>query len=319
MLIRFPLSRVSPAGARGRLLVFIFHRVLESADPILPDEPDATRFEQIAGWIRSWFNVLPLDRGVDMLREGTLPTRAAAITFDDGYADNLTVALPILQRHGLPATVFVAPGFLNGGCMWNDMVIEAVRHCRMERLDLSAFGLGVHALSDLPERRQAVDSLLPLLKYRPIAERLALARTIIQAAGVELPRALMMTSAQVSEFHAAGMQIGAHTMTHPILSSLPEQEARREIADSRDWLEALIGSRVELFAYPNGGPGTDYRATDVDLVREIGFKAAFSTAWGAARAGDDLYQLPRFTPWDRARHRFGLRLLQNYRRQYSTA
>ena len=106
-------------------------------------------------WIRSWFNVLPLALAVERLRQGDLPARALAITFDDGYADNAEVAAPILERLGLPATFFVTTGFLQGGCMWNDRVIEALRNCAADELDLSELGLGT---LDLQPRRSTPGS-----------------------------------------------------------------------------------------------------------------------------------------------------------------
>jgi peptidoglycan/xylan/chitin deacetylase (PgdA/CDA1 family) len=121
----------------------------------------------------------------------------------------------------------------------------------------------------------------------------------------------MMTSEQVRALHTAGMEVGAHTVTHPILAEIPLGRARHEMAASRARLEQITGAPVRLFAYPNGSPRRDYHAEHAALARELGFSAAVSTAWGAARAGDDLYQIPRFTPWDRADWRFGLRLAHN--------
>lgn len=123
-----------------------------------------------------------------------------------------------------------------------------------------------------------------------------------------------MSSDQVRALHRAGMQIGAHTVNHPILARLGRDEAMREIGDSKRRLESITGAPVTLFAYPNGRPGDDYDDASVALVREAGFEAAFSTTWGAARLVSDRFQLPRFTPWDRGRGRFGLRLLGNLRR-----
>ena len=109
------------------------------------------------------------------------------------------------------------------------------------------------------------------------------------------------------------MQIGAHTVSHPILAGVDIETARAEITRNREHLQQLTGSRIGLFAYPNGKPGTDYAGEHVSLVEELGFDAAVSTAWGAATAERDLVQIPRFTPWDRSRSRFGLRLMRNLR------
>jgi peptidoglycan/xylan/chitin deacetylase (PgdA/CDA1 family) len=310
-MIRTAFNILSPGGSKGRLSILIFHRVLPEIDPLFPDEPDAARFDQMMGWVKQWFNVIPLDQAVDALKAGTLPARAAAITFDDGYADNRTVALPILQKHGLPATFFIATGFLNGGRMWNDTIIESIRMAKGEILDLQALALGVHENRGTADKRRAIDNIIGKIKYLPPAERVSVTESIAEALGCRPPDDLMMTSDQVREMHAAGMQIGAHTIAHPILARLDHATARHEIAFSKTQLEELIGEPVSLFAYPNGKPGSDYQAEHASLVQELGFSAAVSTGWGAARASSDLFQLPRFTPWDRSRTNFASRLMRN--------
>ena len=107
------------------------------------------------------------------------------------------------------------------------------------------------------------------------------------------------------------MEIGGHTANHPILASMENKVARAEIADGKEVLESIIHAPVRLFAYPNGKPGRDYLSEHVKMVRDLGFDAAVSTAHGAAKRGADLYQLPRFTPWDRGQIRFILRMAQN--------
>lgn len=304
---------LSPGGARARLSILIFHRVLPEPDALSPDEPDLQRFEQELGWISRWFKVLPLDEAASRLAAGTLPPRAAAITFDDGYADNATLALPALQRAGLCATFFIATSFLDGGRMWNDTVIESVRACRADWLDLDAVGLGRHAMDSMAARRQAVCQLLPAIKYLAPARREAAVAAVHAACGERLPDDLMMRSEQVRALRRAGMQIGAHTRSHPILTRLDAPTAFSEIVGSKHDLEALLGEPVTLFAYPNGKPGVDYGAGHARMVREAGFAAAVSTAPGAASASSDRFQLPRFSPWDRDRARYGLRMLANLR------
>lgn len=299
------------ASRKRSLLVLIYHRVVPEADPLLPDEPDAAGFAAQMDTVARSFNVLPLVDGVRRLYSGRLPRRAVCVTFDDGYANNFDVALPILKMHGIPATVFVAPAFLSGGRMFNDTVIEALRRAPAE-LDLEDIGFGRLTLPDAASRVQAIAKILPTLKYRPQHERLALSETIAERVGVALPSDLMMTEDQVRRLHENGIEVGAHTMTHPILTNLEEPMARREIVDSKARLEAIVGSPVVSFAFPNGRPGRDYQAQHVRLVQAAGFELAVSTAWGAATPTSDLFQIPRIAPWDRTALRFGLRMIRAF-------
>jgi peptidoglycan/xylan/chitin deacetylase (PgdA/CDA1 family) len=306
--------RLSPPGARGRLTILIFHRVLPAPDPMFPDVPDVRHFDEILRWLGSWLNVIPLDAASRALAAGSLPERAAAITFDDGYADNFIHAMPRLRAHGMSATFFVVTGALDGGRMWNDTIIEAIRCCRDAELDLSDVGLGRHALTSAEARRAASEAVIDSLKYRVASDRLATAERVAELAKVAPPNDLMMTTEQVKSMRRAGMQIGAHTVSHPILARLSRPDARREMADSKTCLEEILGEKVSLFAYPNGKPGEDFGDDHTALAREIGFDAAFTTAPSAARPGCDLMRLPRFTPWDKSRLRFGARLALNLRR-----
>lgn len=311
MPMKFIFSKLSPAGPKARLSVLIFHRVLPEPDPMFADEIHAHRFDEICGWLAAWFNVLPLDQAAVHLKAGTLPARAACITFDDGYADNYHVVMPILQRHGLTATFFIATGFLDGGRMWNDIIIETVRACQAPVLDVSALGLGSHARGTVAEQQVAIAALIGQIKYRPVAERITLTEDIARLANVQLPQNLMMTSAEVKAMRQAGMHIGAHTVSHPILARLTDDQARQEIGDSKRFLEQLLGEPITLFAYPNGKPGEDYSQQSVEVVRSLGFDAAVSTEWGASCMGEDPLQIKRFTPWDKTRLRFGIRLMLN--------
>lgn len=297
----------------ARLSILIFHRVLAAPDPLFPEEPDAIRFESILRSLRGGFEMLRLFDAVQALREGSLRPNSLAITFDDGYADNQQIAAPILARLGLHATFFVADGFLDGGRMWNDTVIEALRHTSLPALDLSDLGLDVHELATTADRRRAIDRLLPAIKYLPTTERQRRVEEIAKRCGARLPNDLMMTTSQLQDLHRSGMAIGGHTVNHPILCSVADDEARREIARNKHRLEELLQAPVNLFAYPNGKPDKDYRARHAAMVRDAGYRAAVTTAPGVARCGADPMQLPRFTPWDRQALRFGLRLVGNMR------
>lgn len=311
---RHTFGLLSPGGPRARLPILIFHRVVAQRDELFPGEVTADEFDHICGWLNAWFEVRPLADAVQALRTGQLGARCLCVTFDDGYADNHDVALPILIRHGLVATFFVSTGFLDGGRMWNDSVIEAVRHCPSDCLDLRgsvAESLGTLPLQSAADRRGAVDRIIRATKYLQPSVRREWVSAIESASGAQLPNDLMMTSGQVRALKSAGMEIGAHTVTHPILLRLPLDEAAQEIDDGRKALESICGVPIRLFAYPNGRPNEDYGEEAVRLVKDMGFDAAVSTSWGVARYGVDVFQLPRFTPWDRSRSRFAARMARN--------
>lgn len=318
-MFRLPLSIASPSGLRGRLSILIFHRVLTEPDPLFPEVPCAVQFERHMRWVKAWFNVLPLGEAIDRLYAGSIPSRALAITFDDGYADNEELAAPILKRLGMTATVFVSTGFLAGGCMWNDRVIEAIRTCEAPEIDLRPLGLARHTLATITDRREAISALLTGIKHFEPGRRLSLTEAVAAAAGGKPSPALMMQPSQVRSLRAMGMDVGAHTVTHPILTRLDAPSAREELSQSKRVLEQILGERVNLFAYPNGVPVQDYGAEHAEMARECGFSAAVTTAWGAASAASDRFQLPRFTPWDRTRLRYGARLLGNLARKEPSA
>jgi hypothetical protein len=159
----------------------------------------------------------------------------------------------------------------------------------------------------------AVRELLTQIKHRPPQARAVAVDAVVAAAGLaDAPAPTpMMSPDQLRSLRAFGMDIGAHTVSHPILSRLEPDSAMREIGEGRRELEGMLGERVALFAYPNGVPTQDYGPDHVRMVREAGFDAAVSTAWGVANRHSDRHQLPRFTPWDRGRWRYALRLWRN--------
>ncbi len=301
------LNRLSETSRK--LTILAYHRVLPEADQLVPDQTTAALFLVHVATLAKYFNVLRLADAARRLKAGTLPHRAVSITFDDGYKDNFKVALPILRLHNIPATFFIATDFLDGGRMWNDTIIETVRGCQNSMLDLRDLDLGIWPLGTLAEKRLAMDWILSQTKYMSQSERDSMVGKISERAVSDLPLDLMMTSRNVTDMHNAGMEIGAHTLSHPILTKVPDTLARKEIGKSKRSLEQLTGSSVETFAYPNGKPMQDYDKRHVKMVQQAGFVAAVTTAQGCTGQKSDLFQLGRVGVWDRTPLRFGVRLL----------
>ncbi len=299
---------------RQRLCILNYHRVMQNLDPMRPTEPTVHEFEWQMELLSKYFNPLPLSEALTLMEFGHLPPRTVCVTFDDGYADNATVALPVLKRFNIPATIFVTTGYLDGGRMWNDTVIEAMRIATGPKVDLTAIGLGTYEVSDIESRRMAAEDIIRQIKHLPKDAR---AEAVAAIASIdmngELPTDLMLTSEQLLTLSENGVDIGAHTVTHPILTTLDIAHSKDEILGSKQYLEKITGKVVKHFAYPNGRPDVDYKLEHRDLAEIIGFDSAVTTSWGAASQDSDRWQLPRFTPWDKTPSKFHTRLLLNYR------
>ena len=306
-------SIASSKGASARLLILFYHRVHQVADPLRPSDVDAETFDWQMETLARYFTPLALDQAMELLRQGRLPANAVCVTFDDGYADNVEVALPVLQRWAVPATFFLTTGFFGHGCMWNDRVIELLRNVKTQKLSLSNLGLGEYEITSMDARLHMVNSVLRQLKHLSLEERGQQVQRLENELNIDVSYSPMMCEEQVSVLTESGMSVGAHTVNHPILSKISLDEAKQEIESGKRQLEALTKKEVTLFAYPNGVPGKDYEAGHVGLVKAAGFDAAFSTAWAAVQHTDDVMQLPRIAPWDNTRLRFYLRLLRSYR------
>jgi peptidoglycan/xylan/chitin deacetylase (PgdA/CDA1 family) len=304
------ISRICALAMRApRHQTLIFHRVLKEADPMLPTEPVADWFETLIRQLSRHFDFIPLGEAVRRTAAGKLSGHTLSITFDDGYADNFEVALPILERYGVPGTFFVASGFLDGGMMWNDQIIETVRRLDDGPLPVTVDGNEpATQLGDEASRREVAERVILAWKHLPHDVRQQKVNELV-AAGPQLPGDLMMTSEQLRAMAASSCaEIGGHTRTHPILTSLDSGQALEEIVSGKTDLEQILQQPLRWFAYPNGKPGRDYGPEHVDLVRQAGFEGAVSTHWGSLDAQCDTFQVPRFTPWSRNVDRFSLDL-----------
>lgn len=298
-------------GVNG-LGILIYHRVLTEADDFRKGLPTVKEFEWQMELIAKYFNPLPMSEALDLMAVNKLPERAVCISFDDGYADNETLALPILMRHKVPATVFVTSGVLNGGIMWNDVVIELIKNWASSKLDLREIGLPEFALNTVDERRSAVNTVIVAMKHWPFLRRQEAIEYLKNLADF-LPDNLMLNDAQLKHLHANGVEIGGHTINHPLLTCMDDKEVSIEISENKRALEQLLGCELRYFAYPNGVPGKDFDARHIEMVKNAGYQAALATQWGANSGLSDIWQLARFTPWDKSPLKFMIRFMQNYR------
>lgn len=224
-----------------------------------------------------------------------LPDRAVALTFDDGYRDNYTQALPALRARGLPATVFVTAGHLDSGrrFWWDDVAGAAFAAAPGEyTLDL---GRGPEPvwLDGGPARRRLVDRVCARAKALPHVEARAwLSKLGATFGGAPDEERSVLSWQEAREMAAAGIEIGSHTLDHPVLSRLEPGEAERQVVASRRLIEERLGKAVRFFAYPNG-TREDFTPEVERAVRQAGYQAALTTIEGRPRPSSDPFKLER--------------------------
>ena len=293
MISRLVLQSLS----RGKLSVFLFHKVPHQPDQLVPTEIDIARFEQLLDSTFSKLHVLPLDEALNHLEAGRMPQGAACITFDDGYPDWLSGVAPLLLRRNLHATFFITSGQFDGVPLWHERILAAVRHLPGPLLDLGLPFLPAQPVGTVAERVRQVQCLEQELKYLTLHRREQILQQLEAAAGVQAADVPVMSEVQLRDLHSQGFGIGGHTALHPILDYCSAQEVQSEVGAARERLQAIVRGPVNGFAYPNGRPYADFSNLHIDAVKRAGYRYAVTTHWGVASATTSLFQIPRFTPW----------------------
>jgi peptidoglycan/xylan/chitin deacetylase (PgdA/CDA1 family) len=233
------------------------------------------------------------------MASGARVENAMVITFDDGYANNYEFGLPLLEKMGLPFTVFVTTGFLDSGrVLWNDLLEFAVFSTKRKVIPARALPHDI-GIADHAERVAAIAAIKDHLKRKPLEEAASQVDALCEdldadRGSARLADVRFMSRDQILRMSQSGVAIGGHGVTHSILSRESADRARAEVVDSKAALEAITGKPVVIFAYPNGQREDFSAAVKADLI-EAGYRAAFTTIHGLHRPGDDLYEIKRIS------------------------
>ena len=246
----------------------------------------AEQFEAQVAYIKEHFPVLLPHQVAEVMANRTpLQGMHAMITFDDGYLDNYSVAYPILKRHQVPAAFYLVSDFVGTGALpWWDVLAYTARHCRKGALELS--WCDERPLRLGPDVEAAIQTLVRSFKSDRNTDPEASLAELREASGVEVvgEGRRFLDWGEAREMMAGGMEMGAHTRTHPIISKLPAEAQRQELRVSKQSLEEHLGGRVGSFAYPNGSLH-DFTPETMALVAEEGYSTAFSFYGGINRNG----------------------------------
>jgi peptidoglycan/xylan/chitin deacetylase (PgdA/CDA1 family) len=315
--MRVPGSRLASTWVRRlrqalarRPLILLYHRIAAvDEDPwatcVRPEHFD----EQIAA-LREYGEPLPFSQLLDRLEAGRLPRRTFTVSFADGYRDFLDPAKPILERHACPATLFVTTGAIGSeaGYWWDDLQALLSRdRARGATLRLEIDGTDCEwANGPSPADRQralsGVYEALRTLSTEQQRRRVEDLRRQLGASPVPAADRRPLSLDELRQVAADGLvELGSHSVTHPVLAALSEDRQRREIADSRRFLEELTGGPIAGFAYPHGAR-RDFTRTTSSLVREAGYRGACAAFPGVVGPRVDRFSIPRVGvgDWDGA-------------------
>jgi len=297
------------ATQRHVTLILCYHRIAEGVEnpSFLCVSPGnfAAHLEELARW-----------REPSTLSDLSSPSRRprVVVTFDDGYRDNLEVALPIAESKGVPITVFVTSGMLGdtNGFWWDRLgeLLRARPHEPGEFLVESGGKTWVVPLggSDPRSDFEAARRHLVPLPVPDIERALEVASERWSVSSAAPEDALPLSCEELSRLGESELAtIGAHTVDHARLPGRPEAEQERTITDSKHELEGLLGRAVTHFAYPFGRRG-DFDEVTVAAVRRAGFETACTTLPGSADPSTDRHRLPRRLVMDWSRARFRVQL-----------
>lgn len=312
------LAQRAKGWKRSRAIILMYHRIGElDADPwYLRVRPE--NFDDQMRVLRRLMRPMSMHQLREALRDSILPDRAVVVSFDDGYANNLHLAKPVLERYEIPATIFVTTGYLGTTIeyWWDELEQILLRpgslppSLHLRDMDVS-FELGPamqytaeeyhHDCAHTRDHSQRLQFYYKVWeRLRPLAE--GHRRRILQelwdwagTSGTTRESRRSLTQEELRELHRGNLvSIGAHTVTHPLLSELAAEEQRREIRDSKLYLQRLLEKGIDSFSYPFGR----YTEETVSLVRSEGFTSACSVTHGLVGIGADCLLLPRFSVLD---------------------
>jgi peptidoglycan/xylan/chitin deacetylase (PgdA/CDA1 family) len=289
---------------RGGIVVLGYHRIGNGEDPF-GMAVSLEHFRAHLEVLTRHAHPMRLSEAVDAVAARRIPPRAVVVTFDDGYADTCREALPLLERAGVPATIFVTTGYQGREFWWDELARIMMGTATLpHRLDLDVRGqLSSWILRSGEEkgpgdRRLRLNALMSLaadLRTLPALDReramqalRVWAGTAVETQSSSRPRALLPD--EIRRLAASShVDIGAHTVSHSELTALPSREQRREVQESREELERITGTVVTSFSYPHGA----YAAETRRIVADAGFTISCCSTPDALHVRSDRFAVPR--------------------------
>ncbi|MFL1453588.1 polysaccharide deacetylase family protein [Marinobacter sp. GN3S48] len=284
--------RLAKLMSRRHPKILMYHRI--SSDPNA-EGLTADQFRLQVDIIKREFLPMTLRDLLSAHESREVPDNAVVVTFDDGYADFAEVAFPILQAAGVPATLFVTTGFVNGDIwLWPDQIRYAISHAGTEQLTLPPFNQSFNVKVDPFESWNTIaDHCLTTSNEEKLALIDELYKQLKVTKPVTAPDNFRAVSwKQIKQMIGDGLDIGSHSISHPILTKLNDEQLSNELQRSRQKIEAETGMSVDVFCYPNGRE-VDFDQRVKECIHQCGYRYAVS-AFPAKRPIDDNWCINRY-------------------------
>jgi peptidoglycan/xylan/chitin deacetylase (PgdA/CDA1 family) len=285
------------AKLSGRRIVLTLHRVLHGEEVKDCYNPylalSVTSFDELLRFLRERLNVLTLD---ELLASAEKPGNGrkpiCALTFDDGWEDNYRVAFPILKKYGLPATIFLATGYIGSSELMPEERLFRLwnRAEQQNRTHVLSRELSAAFETPISSGDKTLTDYHALSKTLPHTRKIAVLRELEQKYGAERQtRSQFLSWEQVHEMARDGVRFESHTVHHKLLAQETDSDILDEIGESRRTIAAHVGYVPDMLAYPSG----NFDDRVARIVAESGYRAALTTIPGALNADCDPYRLPR--------------------------
>jgi peptidoglycan/xylan/chitin deacetylase (PgdA/CDA1 family) len=285
-------------------LILFYHRFDKSAYPerLLP-YLDVKEFDRQLSLLKRMYRIIGMDEASETLSTGRSFSRPSiAITIDDGYLDNYSLAYPILRKHHLPALIYLTAGIIGTKSgLWIDDVEFALMHTQKQAILFpELLGTEECHLETRRHKQAVLEKLFFSMLKKGEEERRNLIRKLFHILNVDIEslqkrRRIMLNWNEVKKMSENGIHFGSHTLTHPFLPAMPTDVAEFEISDSKEIIEKSIGKKVRHFAIPNG-QHDDFTPELKAYCKRIGFETVVTTEPGMVNESADMFSLKRVLP-----------------------
>lgn len=269
---------------RRMVPILFYHRFSVRDEPF---KLKIDRFEHQLRFFKKKYNLISLSHFTNAMSNGKgLPPNPLIITIDDGFWDNYHIAFPVLKRHGVPATIFLATDFVDQHAwLWSNKLEYILRNSEIERFSYSLDGHTIELRVDTFEQwHKSQLTLFNALRRRPDNEKNEILAALAKQLKVSVPSETQgdfkpLTWHEIREMYRAGIEFGSHSASHAILSRVGPEQLKREVVDSRAIIENVLQNRVVTFCYPNGQP-EDFSEDAIQALKEAGYECAVTTIKG---------------------------------------